>query len=59
MLPLRMKLELTSPGEPAAARLQPHACTDEIKQEIVFDVGGADIFNYNSESKKAWGCGGH
>lgn len=38
--PLRMKLELTSPNEPAAARLQPHACIDEIKQKKVFDVAG-------------------
>lgn len=54
MLLLGMKLELTSAGEPPVARLQPHACIDEINQEIVFDVTGGrgltvakEIFNYN------------
>lgn len=60
-LPLSMELELTSPNEPAAARLQPHARIDEIKEETVFDVKGGkerqatvatEILNYNSGTKK-------
>lgn len=66
MLPLllRMKLQLTSCNQPAAAHVQPHACMDEIKQGIVFDVEGEEerratvakeIVNYNSGSKKKKG----
>lgn len=67
-LPLNMKLELTSPNEPAAARLQPHTCVDEIKEETVFDVKGGkerqatvatEILNYNSGTKKKKEGGGH